>query len=141
MILIIFLFIVSSLPLGMKRISCSWVSDERIDLRLSCPHQFCQVIVCTLVYLLQLHMLLQRIAVLLYFIIQGEVSELRVRLKIFNAYLSRLTLIAGQVLQNLSFHWLSMLKQSTTLEFLWACDLGCFLRQKSQVSVGRSHLL
>lgn len=50
------------------------------------------------------------------------------------------TMIAGQALQNLSFPWLSMLKQSIILGFLWACDLGCCLRLKSRVFVGRSYL-
>lgn len=78
------LFIICSLPLGMKKINCSWVSDERLVHRLSCPHRFYQVIACTLVFSLQLPMLLPQIAVSLYFIIQGEVSQHRDSLNTFS---------------------------------------------------------
>ena len=50
-----------------------------------------------------------------------------------------IALIAELVHQNLSYHWPSMLKQSITRGFLWACDLECCLKQKSQVSDGMSH--
>uniref|UniRef100_A0A2P2KEN5 Auxin response factor 6-like n=1 Tax=Rhizophora mucronata TaxID=61149 RepID=A0A2P2KEN5_RHIMU len=96
----------------MRRISYSWASGEQIVRRLSCLRQFCQVIACTLVFLRQQLMPLQQIVGLQYFITQGLVH------------------------QNLSSLWLSTLKLFTIHEFLWACDLGCSLRQKSQVSVG-----
>jgi len=46
-------------------------------------------------------------------------------------------LLIGQAHLNLSFLWPSMLKQCIIHEFLLACDLGCCLRQKNQVFVGR----
>jgi hypothetical protein len=49
-----------------------------------------------------------------------------------------IALSAGLVHQNLSYPWPSMLKQSITHGFLWACDLECCLKQKSQVSDGMS---
>lgn len=44
---------------------------------------------------------------------------------------------AGLVHLSLWYPWPSMLKLSIIHGFLWACDLGCCLKQKSQVSVGR----
>lgn len=56
----------------MKRISCYWVFDEQIVLRLSCLRLFYQVTACTLVFLLLQLMQLPQIVVLLSFLIQGE---------------------------------------------------------------------
>ena len=70
----IYIYICFLLP-GMRRINCYWVSGEQVVLRLLCLLLFCQVIACTLVFLLQQLMRLQLIAVLLYFITQGQLHN------------------------------------------------------------------
>jgi len=56
---------------GMKKINYFWAYGGQIVHRLSCHHQFCQVIACTLVFLLLQLMQLQQTVALLYSIILG----------------------------------------------------------------------
>lgn len=61
---------------GMRTISCSWGFGVPIDLKLSCLHQCCPVIACTLGFLLQLPMLRQPIAGSLSSIIRGKILHI-----------------------------------------------------------------
>lgn len=47
------------------------------------------------------------------------------------------TSLSGLVHQNSSYRWLNILKLVIILKCLLACALGCCLKQKNQVSVGR----
>lgn len=83
------------LPPGMKRISCSWESDELIGHKLWCLHQFYQATACTLGSLRQQLMQLQQIVASLYFITQGRVLFKLQKLRIFkNFHFSHLHHIA-----------------------------------------------
>lgn len=129
--------LVNNFIIGMKRISSFWGFAVPLDHKPWCRRLFCQVIACTLDFLLLLPMRLQLIAVLLYFTIQGDKKSRFFVLS--NSYISFLLICLwcpGLVHLSLSYPYQNTLKQYFTHVFQLGCDFGCFLRLKSQVSEG-----
>ena len=128
---------------GMRRISYSSESGVQVDRKPWCLHLFCQVIVCIWGFLLQQLMQLLPTVDLPYFLTQG-LKFLWIRILDLLVYMFlhyKLDYLSELALQSLSYHSLNTWRLSTILVFLLVCALGCCLKRKNQVFVGRFRML